>query len=259
MGSIQIKPPLESRLAVLVIRLGELAVDLLEHDGRRPRRRELQLERAGGLDLALGLAQRVLELAGDGHLHLEHPRRVLLPELGLPGVAQRHRPALRARGQAVHHRLPGAQLLTLVGDLHALERLPVEGVRRHQRLVVLDADGPVRVADGQRHREVVRERRRRRRRAHQREAGEGRVLHGDPHVAEGPAEDDDDDDHAGEGHEAGGDGEEDEAALDVLADAVGDAAADGLAAAVAAATHGCFFSPRAAIVGAVAFLASDGM
>lgn len=151
-----------SSLAVLVVGFGDLAVNLLEHDGRRrgPRRGELQFEGAGGLDLALGLAQRVLELAGDRHLHLEQSRRVLLPELGLAGVAERHAPGVRARGQVVHHRLPGALLLALVRDLHALERLAVEAVRGLQRLVVLDADGPVGVADGQRQREVVRERRR---------------------------------------------------------------------------------------------------
>ena len=119
------------------------------------------------------------------------PRRVLLLELRLAGVAQRHRPALRARGEVVHHRLPGAQLVALVGDLHTLELLPVEAVRRLQRLVVLDADGQG-VADSQR--------RRRRRHAHQREAGERHALHGDPHVAEGPAEDEDDDAHAGLEH-----------------------------------------------------------
>jgi hypothetical protein len=217
-----------SSLAVLVVGFGDLAVNLLEHDGRRrrgPRRGELQFEGAGGLDLALGLAQRVLELAGDRHLHLEQSRRVLLPELGLAGVAQRHAPGVRARGQVVHHRLPGALLLALVRDLHALERLAVEAVRGLQRLVVLDADGPVGVADGQRQREVVRERRRGR--GHQREPGERRVLDADLDMPEGAPEDEDDDDDGGSNSKANNDGEKDEPVLDLAA------------AVVPAATHGC--------------------
>jgi hypothetical protein len=190
-------------LAVLLC-LGELALDLLEHEGRRrlPRRRELELERAGGLDGALGGARRVLDLASHRHLHLEHPRGVLLVELGDPGVAQRDGRAAGPGRQPVHPGLAGGVLVALTGEPQAVELLAIEAVRGVERLGVGHAHGPVRVAHGERHREVVRERRRRGRRADEREARQGGVVHGDAHVAD-EAEGGDEDDDEGDGGEDG--------------------------------------------------------
>jgi hypothetical protein len=142
--------------------------------------------------------QRVLELAGDLHIHLEHPLLPLLLVLGLAGVAQRHAPALiGVHVEAVRHRLPGCHLVALAGELGAVELLPVVGVRGLQLFLVLDADGPVRVADAHGQRDVVRERHVRRI-VDQVEAGEGAVLDGDLDYPERAAEDDDGEDNAGD-------------------------------------------------------------
>jgi hypothetical protein len=199
-----------SSISAVLLGLGELALDLLEHGGRRPRRRELQLERARRLQVALGVARRVLEPAGDLHLHLEEPRRVLPPERAGAGAAQRgDGGAVRDGGEVVHPGLPGPVLLPLVGEQRAVERLAVEGVRGLELLPVGDGHGPVPVADGERQREVVRERRRRRGGLHQVEPGQRGVLDGDAHVGDEAV--------GGEGDSAatdgGGDGEADDAGL----------------------------------------------
>lgn len=186
------------RLAVL-LRLGELALDLLERHGGGARRRELQLERARRLDLALGEPRRVPHLAGDRHLHLERPLGALLPVLLGAGVAQRRDDrALAAGRQPVHHRLAGAELVALVGELDPLERLAVELVLGVHGLGVLDGHRPVAVVDDQLQGEVVGDRRRRRRQVEPRQGGvvddEGGLAdeaeRGDEHREEEGAKDD---------------------------------------------------------------------
>lgn len=93
-------------------------------------------------------------------------------------------------------------LVALVGDLHALELLAVELVRRLQRLRVLHGRRPVPVADDELKREVVPERGRRGGR--QREPAQRGVLDGDGGL-EGEAvggDHDGDDDDSDDGGEA---------------------------------------------------------
>jgi hypothetical protein len=93
-------------------------------------------------------------------------------------------------------------LVPVVGEPDAVELLVVKAVRCHERLGVGHAHLPVRVADRQRQREVVRERRRGR--AHELEAGKGGVVHGDCDVAneaECVNEDDDERDDGEDGEE----------------------------------------------------------
>uniref|UniRef100_A0A8R7PJQ3 Uncharacterized protein n=1 Tax=Triticum urartu TaxID=4572 RepID=A0A8R7PJQ3_TRIUA len=210
-------------------RRSELALDLLEHDGRRAGRRELQLERAFGLELALGEVRLVPDLARQRHLHLEHPRLVLLLELGHAGVAERDVGAVRAGDEVVHLGLAGGVRGALVGEPDPLEALAVEAVVGLQRLGVLDAHGPVLVPDGEREREVVGEGGGGGR--GQREAREGGVDDGDLGVADeavGQEEDEEEDD-------AGEDGEAARAAEDGVARAGGDAGAAAVAECVVAA------------------------
>jgi len=196
-----------AKLAVLV-GLGELALDLLEDDGRRPGRRELQLERARRGQLALGEVGLVPDLAGERHLHLEQPRGVLLPELGDAGVPERHVRGARAGVEVVHPCLAGRVDVPLAGELDAVEPLAVEAVVGLQRLGVLDAHGPVPVADGEREGEVVGERGGRGR--HEGEPGQRGGLDGDLHVADeavGGQEHDEEDD-GGEHEEADAEAED---------------------------------------------------
>uniref|UniRef100_A0A8R7PPM7 Uncharacterized protein n=1 Tax=Triticum urartu TaxID=4572 RepID=A0A8R7PPM7_TRIUA len=222
-------------LAVLV-GCDRLALDLLEHDGRRARRRELQHQRAFGLELALGVVRLVPDLARHRHLHLEHPRRALRLELGHPGVAERDVAAFLAGDEVVHLGVAGGLRGALLGEPDPLEGLAVEAVAGLERLGVPDAHGPVLVPDGEREREVVSERGGRG--DGEREAREGGVPDGDLGVADEAVggEGDGQEDGLGEDGEAGG------AAEDGLARVVGDAGAAAVAecvvAAALAAAHG---------------------
>jgi hypothetical protein len=162
--------------------------------------------------------RRVADLAGERHLHLEQPRRVLLPELGLAGVPERGE-LVGPRGEVVHPGLPGRVPVALAGELEPVERLIVELEGSLQRFGVLDAHGPVPVADGEREREVVGECGGRG--GEQRKPGQRGGLDGDLRVADEAVGGEED------GEEGGGAEQEeaDAAAEDGLARVVGDAGA----------------------------------
>jgi hypothetical protein len=171
----------------------------------------------------------VPHLAGERHLHLEQPRCVLLPEFGDAGVPQRHVRAFRAGVEVVHPGLARGVDVPLVGEFDAVEPLAVEAVVGLQRLGVLDAHGPVPVADGEREGEVVGERGGRG--GHEGEPGQRGGLDGDLHVADEPVggEEHDEEDDGGDHEEADADAE------DGLARVVGDAGAAPVAEGVVAA------------------------
>lgn len=159
---------------------------------------ELQLERAPGLHPAPRAVQRVLHLAGQVHLDVEHPAIVaLLPVLPLAAAPQRGRRRVGAGREAEHLRLP-RRLLVSRGDDGggAVEALAVEEVGRLEGAVG-DAHGPVGVADDERDGEVVGDGG-----GGHREARQGGVVDGDPEAGDAAVADGEHDDD-GDGGEDG--------------------------------------------------------